>query len=142
VEEWRGPNGRNRYCHALMPHIVFEYTSDLSPLPDMGDVFKRVHSILDEVAQAKIGNSKSRAIPVDSYVGDGDAMNAFVHLDIRLMEGRSVEVKEEISNRCLAVLAEALEDSGARRNLQITVSVSDLERATYTKHPPGTIPPP
>jgi 5-carboxymethyl-2-hydroxymuconate isomerase len=63
-----------------------------------------------------------------------------VHLDIRLLEGRSVEVKEQISNRCLKLLTESLEDASARRNLQITVSVSDLERATYAKHPPGTIP--
>jgi 5-carboxymethyl-2-hydroxymuconate isomerase len=125
-----------------MPHIVFEYTADLSPLPDMGEVFKRVHEILDEVAHARVANSKSRAIPVDSYIGDGDAMNAFVHLDIRLMEGRSVEVREEVSNRCLVLLTETLEDASARRNLQITVSVRDLERATYAKHPPGTIPPP
>jgi 5-carboxymethyl-2-hydroxymuconate isomerase len=125
-----------------MPHIVFEYTADLSPLPDMAGVFKRVHAILEEVAHAGVANSKSRAIPVDSYVGDGDAMNAFVHLDIRLMEGRSVEVKEEISNRCLVLLTETLKDSAARRDLQITVSVSDLERATYAKHPPGTIPRP
>ena len=123
-----------------MPHIVFEYTADLSPLPDMGEVFKRVHAILDEVAHAKVANSKSRAIPVDSYVGDGDAMNAFAHLDIRLMEGRSVEAKEEISSRCLMLLSQTLKDSGACRDLQITVSVSDLERATYAKHPPGTIP--
>ena len=124
-----------------MPHIVFEYTADLSPLPDMGEVFKRVHTILDEVAHARVANSKSRAVPVDSYVGDGDAMNAFAHLDIRLMEGRSIEVKQEASSRCLVLLTETLKDSGARRNLQITVSVSDLERATYAKHPPGTIPP-
>lgn len=123
-----------------MPHIVFEYTADLSPLPDMGQVFKRVHAILDEVARAKVPNSKSRSIPVDSYVGDGDPINAFVHLDIRLMEGRSDEVKEEISNRCLMLLTDTLKDAVDRRNLQITVSVSDLERATYAKHPPGTIP--
>jgi 5-carboxymethyl-2-hydroxymuconate isomerase len=106
----------------------------------MREVFARVHTILDEVAHARVPNSKSRSIPVDSYVGDGDAMNAFVHLDIRLMEGRSVEVKEEVSDRCLVLLTEAMKDSSVRRNLQITVSVSDLERATYAKHPPGTIP--
>jgi 5-carboxymethyl-2-hydroxymuconate isomerase len=123
-----------------MPHIVFEYTADLSPLPDMDETFKNIHEILDEVAHAQVANSKSRTLPVYSYVGDGDSSNAFVHLDIRLLEGRSVEVKEQISNRCLKLLTESLEDASARRNLQITVSVSDLERATYAKHPPGTIP--
>ena len=128
------------YRDSLMPHIVFEYTADLAPLPDMDEMFRSVHEILDEAAHAQVANSKSRTLPVHSYVGDGDSLNAFAHLDIRLMEGRSVEVKEQISNRCLKLLIESLKDASARRNLQITVSVSDLERATYAKHPPGTIP--
>ena len=123
-----------------MPHIVLEYSSDLDPLPDFRQVFGQVHGILDDVAGARIANAKSRAVPVEAYVGDGDVHRAFSHLEIRLMEGRSTEVKAEISARCLEVLVAAFGDISPNCDLQITVHVTDLERATYAKHPPGTIP--
>lgn len=123
-----------------MPHIALEYSSDLHPLPDFRRVFAEVHAILDEVANARISNAKSRATAVEAYVGDGDASRAFAHLEIRLMEGRSTEVKAEISAMCLEVLVAAFGDASTDRDLQITVHVTDLERATYAKHPPGTIP--
>ncbi len=79
-----------------MPHTILEYSSDLDPLPDFRQLFAEVHAILDDVAGARIANAKSRGIPVEAYVGDGDARRAFVHLEIRLMEGRSTEVKAEV----------------------------------------------
>lgn len=123
-----------------MPHAILEYSSDLQPLPDFRQVFHEVHAILDAVAGARISNAKSRAIPVEAYVGDGDARRAFVHLEIRLMEGRSSEVRGEVSATCLEVLVAAFGDASTNRDVQITVHVTDLERATYSKHPPGTIP--
>ena len=123
-----------------MPHVVLEYSNDLAPLPDTRSLFGDVHAVLEAVAGVQLANSKSRAHGVDAYVGDGDDANAFVHLDVRLMEGRSDATKAEISRRCLAILMEAFADAEVGRNLQITISVSDLERATYAKHPAGTIP--
>ena len=63
-----------------------------------------------------------------------------VHLDIRFMEGRTTEVKGELSRRCLEILEDAFAKAGEGRSLQISVAVGDLERATYAKYPPGTIP--
>ena len=123
-----------------MPHIVLEYSSDLDPLPDFRQVFGEVHGILDDVAGARIANAKSRAVPVEAYVGDGDVRRAFAHLEIRLMEGRSTEVKAEISSQCLEVLVAAFGHATTDRDLQITAHVTDLARATYAKYPPGTIP--
>lgn len=123
-----------------MPHIRLEYSDDLTPLPDFPTVFAQVHTVLHATAAAAIANTKSRAISVDGYVGDGDQDNAFVHLSIELMEGRSTEVRAEVSEQCLAIVEEAFSSAGAGRNLQITVAVSDLERATYRKIPRGTIP--
>lgn len=123
-----------------MPHTILEYSSDLDPLPDFRQLFAEVHAILDDVAGARIANAKSRAIPVEAYVGDGDARRAFVHLEIRLMEGRSTEVKAEVASTCLEVLVAAFDDASMHRDLQTTVHVTDLERATYAKYPPGTIP--
>jgi 5-carboxymethyl-2-hydroxymuconate isomerase len=123
-----------------MPHNVLEYSSDLTPLPDFRWVFAEVHRALEEEAGIRVGNAKSRARPVDAYIGDGNGSHAMVHLDIRFMEGRTTDAKAALSARCLEILKDAFGASGDGRDLQITVAVADLERATYSKHPSGTIP--
>ena len=123
-----------------MPHLVLEYSSDLEPLPGFRQVFGQLHAILVDVAGARIANVKSRAVPVEAFVGDGDPRRAFAHLEVRLMEGRSTEVKAEVSSSCLEVLVAAFADASTNRDLQVTVHAADLEHATYAKHPPGTIP--
>lgn len=125
-----------------MPHVRLEYSDDLEPLPSFPAVFAQVHTVLHETAGAAISNAKSRAVAVRGYVGDGSPSNAFVHLAIELMEGRSTEVKASISDQCLAIVDAAFRQAGEHRELQVTVSVSDLERATYRKLPKGTIPTP
>ena len=123
-----------------MPHLRLEHSDDLTPLPDFPDVFAQMHTVLHTTAGAAIANAKSRAIAVSGYVGDGNPANAFVHLSIELMEGRSTEVKAAVSDQCLAIVDDAFSRAGKGRNLQITIAVSDLERATYRKIPEGTIP--
>lgn len=123
-----------------MPHVRLEYSDGLRPLPDFHAVFADVHTVLHATAGAAISNAKSRAIAVGGYIGDGNPANAFVHLSIELLEGRSTEVKALVSDQCLAIVDAAFSAAGEHRNLQITVAVSDLERATYRKLPKGTIP--
>ena len=122
-----------------MPHIVLEYSDDLDPMPDLEPVFQAIHAVLEDGAGAPVGNSKSRSQPVTSYIGDGDDLHAMVHLDIRLMEGRTEDQKAEVTQRCLALLVDAFADAARERRLQTTVAIADLDRRTYAKSPDGTI---
>ena len=123
----------------MVPHIVLEYSDDLDPLPDLRAVFGAVHRVLADVAGAPVDNSKSRARAVDAYIADGDESAAMVHLDIRLMEGRTTEQKAAVSQACLDILVEAFAAAAANRELQTTVAISDFDRATYAKDPAGSI---
>ena len=122
-----------------MPHIVLEYSQDLHPLPDFRTVFGAVHRVLADVAGAPVSNAKSRATAIDSFIAHGDVAAAMVHLDIRLMEGRSLDQKAEVSRACLDILVEAFAEASTTRELQTTVAITDLDRATYAKDPAGTI---
>ena len=122
-----------------MPHIVLEYSADLDPVPDLRHLFEEIHGALERIADAPIGNSKSRARSVDTFIADGSPAHAMVHLDIRLMEGRSDDTKAELSRACLDILTRAFERAADSRALQTTVAIEDLDRATYAKDPEGTI---
>ena len=122
-----------------MPHLTLEYTKNIDQEINFDDLFPRLHQVLVDIAGIPIGNCKSRACRLDNYyIADGSPQHAFVHLAIRFMEGRSVEVKRMIGRGCLKVLEE-LCWSPARPELQITVEIQDIERTTYFKLPEGTL---
>lgn len=122
-----------------MPHLTLEYTENLEREIIFDDLFPRLHGVLVDVAAVPIGNCKSRACRLDSYyIADGGPQHAFVHLAIRFMEGRSVELKRNIGRGCLKVLEE-LCCAPAGLELQITVEIQDIERTTYFKLPEGTL---
>jgi len=122
-----------------MPHLTLEYTENVQPEVAFDDLFARLHQVLVNVGAIAIGNCKSRARCLDIYyIGDGEPQHAFVHLVIRLIEGRSVELKRQIGRECLEVLEEFFTPSPGLE-LQTTVEIQDIERTTYLKIPAGTL---
>ena len=122
-----------------MPHVIIEYSDDLVPLPSLDEVFARVHGVIVDLAGSPISNLKSRAYAVRSLVGDGDPSRAMVHAEIALMEGRTRETKAAVAEAVVGILCDAFAPASDGRDVQTTVEVRDIERATYAKHPPGTI---
>jgi 5-carboxymethyl-2-hydroxymuconate isomerase len=120
-----------------MPHLHLEYSSNLPDRVASRDLMRAFHAVLADHG-VSVGNCKSRAEERRVFlVGDGSPEESFVHLDVRLLEGRTPETKRSIGDALLAILVDAYQQ--ARPNPQITVEVRDIERAGYFKHPPGTI---
>jgi len=125
-----------------MPHLTLEYTRGLEPTTHFPALFHALHGILSDVGIAA-GNCKSRAIPLEvTYVAEGTSQQAFVHLEIRLLEGRPDEVKQEIGRRALSALRDAFPTPEGQDEIQITVELCDMRRAAYFKSPEGTLSPP
>ena len=122
-----------------MPQIALEYTANIAEHIEAAQVFARIHEVVASVGGINIGNCKSRARRLDSYfIGDGDARQAFAHLEVRFLEGRSAAVKQEIGRRCLGILQDYFAGSLAKLDLQMTVEVADIDRLFYFKIPEGT----
>ena len=118
-----------------MPHIVLEYSNNLPAMADFAPLFADIHRALNRIGGISLDNCKSRArVAEASYVGDGNPDNAFIHLDIEFVRGRSAEVKQAIGRECLELLkrhyAAQLSDA-----LQITVKIDDIALDFYFKHP-------
>jgi len=123
-----------------MPQLTLEYTANIKQKIDFADLFAQLHQVLVDVGGIPLGNCKSRAYRLDDFhIGDGAAQHAFVHLVIRFLEGRSVEMKETIGQQSLQILKESYAPSFAVLNLQLTVEMQDIERSTYFKIPEGTL---
>jgi 5-carboxymethyl-2-hydroxymuconate isomerase len=126
----------------LMPQIVLEYSSNLPTDVDFKGLFSEIHQALQNIAGIRLDNCKSRARVAEHYfIGDGDVNNAFVHLQIRFIEGRTSAVKQAIGEQCLAMLKQYYSESMAAMDLQITVEIDDLLRDFYFKYPEGSLTP-
>jgi 5-carboxymethyl-2-hydroxymuconate isomerase len=126
-----------------MPHLTLEYTSNLDEWANDVNLLLDLHEILQSEAAIKIENCKSRWRMTEEWaVGDGATEGAFVHLDVRFLEGRPLRVKQAVGLSALERLRSHFGQVPEELNLQITVELQDIEKATYFKHPPGTLGPP
>ncbi|MGD8868647.1 MAG: 5-carboxymethyl-2-hydroxymuconate Delta-isomerase [Gemmatimonadales bacterium] len=123
-----------------MPHLTIEYTTNLKPRAPFDDLFARLHATLADLGGINKGNCKSRAMGLDRFrIGEGAADAAFVHLDVRFLEGRAASVKQQIGKSFLTILRENFPPPNEIRDLQITVEIRDIERGMYFKHPEGSL---
>jgi 5-carboxymethyl-2-hydroxymuconate isomerase len=122
-----------------MPQVTLEYTANIPQEIHARDLFSGLHQTIADVLGISVNNCKSRALRLDAYhIGKGEAQNAFVHLDVRFLAGRPLDVKQEVGQQCLSLLRAYFEPSLAALELQITVEVRDVQRQTYFKIPEGT----
>jgi 5-carboxymethyl-2-hydroxymuconate isomerase len=114
-----------------MPQITLEYTpATLAPerIPEM---MLQVHQLLAAEVGLAIGSCKSRWRMAGEYlVGNGEPGQGFVHLSVRLLEGRPPDLLEKIGQQCLSILENHVT---AAPGVQITVEVGELRRSTYFK---------
>lgn len=121
-----------------MPHLRLEYSTNLDAAVASSGLLLDLHRTLERVGGIAIGNCKSRAVPVPQYaVAAGEPEGAFVHLEVRCLEGRPLGVRQALGDALLRRLVEAYGQD--RSGLQITVDITEASRATYFKHPPGTL---
>ena len=122
-----------------MPQIELEYSSNV-PEVNFSDLFREIHLAVHEIAGIRLQNCKSRARVAEQYfIGNGEVDNAFVHLQIRFIEGRTATTKQAVGEQCLSILKQCYGVSIAA--MQITVVVDDLLRDFYFKHPEGSLTP-
>jgi 5-carboxymethyl-2-hydroxymuconate isomerase len=123
-----------------MPHLTLEYTANLSGTPPTPDLLLALHHLLETVGGIRLENCKSRWREVEDWVvGPGDPSSAFVHLDMRFLEGKPLEIRRALGESTLEVLASHFRPEPPGVDLQITVEIQEIKTDTYFKFPPGTL---
>ena len=119
-----------------MPQISLEYTANIKQDIDTQDLFGSIHQVLADIGKIAVEKCKSRAVKHENYlIADGDPFGAFVHLEVKFLEGRSTELKQEIGRRLLKILTEYFEETSEELNAQITLEILDISRDLYFKYP-------
>ncbi len=119
-----------------MPQLTLEYSSNIIEDADLTSLLKKLNQVISEVGNIDIKNFKSRAVKRENFfVGTGSSADAFMHVEFKLLEGRSDELKNKICKTLLELLKENFNESVSKLNLQITVELLDIKKSSYFKHP-------
>lgn len=123
-----------------MPHLRLEYSSNVTGVPKASVLFEKLHAAMHDVAHISQANCKSRMLKTSDYfVADGSYGQAFVHLEVRLLAGRSNELKQSLGEALLQLLLQEIGEHNSTLDLQTTVELVEMERASYFKYPAGTL---
>ena len=115
-----------------VPHCTLEYSDNLTDFA-AGQMLAALNAGLLASGLFAEADIKSRAVRLEQFaVGVAPAPRAFVHLTLSVLSGRSVDERAALARRALAVL-EAGCSAPAATELQLSVDVAEMERATYAK---------
>lgn len=117
-----------------MPQLILEYSGNVDCPENFPELFNQLHCVLADTCGINPENCKSRARAAETFfVGSGSESDAFVHLDIKIFEGRTPQVKQAVGKKSLGILEDWFHKSMKELNLQITVEIMDINRDFYFK---------
>ena len=115
-----------------MPHLVIEYSENLASL-DPAACLTAANAALVASGQFDEADIKSRAYRVAAFrIGAADDGRAFVAARLSILSGRSLETRQDLSQRVLQALQQHLPPA-AGLSTQVSVEVVEIERSTYAK---------
>lgn len=117
-----------------MPHLTLEYTDNL-PV-DVQPLLARLHAEVVATGAINLKGIKSRAIRHTEYrIADGSPDYAFVHVNLLIREGRSLEIQKEAAQRVMVVLKDTFGHRFDKGYLSLSVDIKEMrEGIALTDH--------
>lgn len=116
-----------------MPQVTIEYSANAASAFDPQTYALRVHDLLVEHVETELASCKTRLVQHDrTVIGDGASANAMIHVDLRILTGRTGEQKKQLGQAAFAALEAAVTKPDGLE-LQLTLEVRDLDRENYHK---------
>ena len=110
-----------------MPHALIEYTEGLA---DDGQIESMLDALHTPIAATELFDEQHiriRACPLHHYRHGGEK-RPFIHAQLRIHKGRTIEQKRTLSSEVLATLCAQQWDAEV-----VTVEVVEMERESYAK---------
>jgi 5-carboxymethyl-2-hydroxymuconate isomerase len=105
-----------------MPHIIIEHDKETKDKADLSKLSSALHQTLSEQETIKLESIKTRTIEIDNVLVADGSNNKMLHVEVRLLSGRSVELKETMANAVYNEAQKYLEGI----ECMLTVNISEL----------------
>jgi 5-carboxymethyl-2-hydroxymuconate isomerase len=119
-----------------MPHTIIEH-SFIIPEAQASDLLLRVNQgIAQNEGDFDIAQCKARTLFCQNFViGDNSAKQDFMHITIRIMAGRSVEIRKKLSENISQIAGDFLEENNLSDNvIALSVDIVEIVKETYQKN--------
>ncbi len=117
-----------------MPHISVTLTKNLHPITDWTTLLRDLNlhlSIQDPNIKAK--DCKARLIVTDAHhLGTDDTTIDYIHVELHLLSGRSIELKTQLANAVSQLLFEKIQ-ANFNQKFELTCNIIEMQRETYIK---------
>lgn len=115
-----------------MPVVCFEYTDNLAIDNQVHGFLKETHAELVEIIKTDLLTCRSTITRHQDYlIGNGDPNNAFIQLSIRMLPGRSKEIKNQLGHQLLAMIKQTFNKEIEKNETQIRVYLTEVEKDYY-----------
>lgn len=117
-----------------MPHMILEYSSNVASYFESNELLNKLNTTLSQSGPYLLEDTKSRAVPQSNFVvAEGDDDRAFVHLTLRILEGRTQEMIESAASALKGALEEVFIEARSSKRLSLTIEVIEMPRRLYFK---------
>ncbi len=111
-----------------MPHLILEFSENIIEKDSLKDLLENCNHLLARLLPTDIKGCKGRAVKHDNFfIGQGEKSNAFVHINLRALPGRSEEVLKNLGNELMQLLQNNFQKSLQSLDLQITIEIAELQ---------------
>lgn len=111
-----------------MPHCIIEYTRDRENKVDVANLVNTAFDAIDSSGLFASTAIKVRAIPLDHYKSGLDS-DDFIHLTIKILPGRTDQMKKDLSAIVLKNIKPLVADTKST-----SVEIVDLHGESYDKY--------
>ena len=116
-----------------MPQLILEYSANIIEKENLINLFQQCHEFLAKSLPTELASCRSRAIKCENYcIGDSAVANAFVHISLKVMPGRSKDTLDSVGQSMMNILTRYFEKSLQQLKLQISLEIIELQ-PTYFK---------
>ena len=109
-----------------MPHLIVEHTDDIG---DIDSLLRQCHSSMVSHNVFDVNTLRLRSVNVHNAIIGDRASNSLVHITVKLLPGRSDDVRKAISSGLYKIAREHCHNP----NTSVTVETVTLHKESYCK---------
>lgn len=114
-----------------MPHQIIEYSANLEDRIDINGLVDALHHCAAGLEALPIGGLRTRAYPATRYqIADGHPDNGFIAVYLRIGEGRSLEMREQVGYTLFQALRSYTADLYATTPVALSYEVQEIDPRT------------
>ncbi|MDN3399067.1 5-carboxymethyl-2-hydroxymuconate Delta-isomerase [Psychrobacter sp. APC 3426] len=120
-----------------MPHLTLQVTPNVSIAHEESLLTSLNKALWDSGHFGKPRDIKARIVPIETFlvgVEDDEQTNGFIHAHLKIMAGRDIVVRNQLSELLLSTIEQQIgEEQPGRAAVQICVEVEEISAVYHKK---------